>query len=70
MTRLKLLRDPGFIYDLNFIFCLKFNKKEYISQLPGDGTKTDKVKNFEEVEKQFGNISDDLYVFYHSIENG
>ena len=70
MTRLKLLRDPGFIYDLNFIFCLKFNKKEYISQLPSDKTKTGKIKNFDEVEKHFGDISDELYVFYHSIENG
>ena len=68
MNRIKLLKDPGYIYDLNFIFCLKFNKELYIENLPNDNEKETSIACFKEVSNQFGDISDDLFVFFHAIE--
>ena len=33
MTKIKLLKEPGFIYDLIFVFYLKFNTKLCIKKL-------------------------------------
>ena len=68
MNRIKLLKAPGYIYDLNFIFCLKFNKELYIENLPNDNEKETSIACFKEVSNQFGDISDDLFVFFHAIE--
>ena len=33
MTKTLLLKTPGFLFDLNFIFYLKFNMKLYLKNL-------------------------------------
>ena len=67
--RIRLLREPGFIYDLNFIFYLKFNTNLYIEKyIPDDDNKEKNIKYINDIITHFGNISDDLYVFYHAIE--
>lgn len=70
MKKIQLLKEPGYIYDLNFIFCLRFNFDFYVNQLPDDEKKAERIIFFKNVLKQFGDISDDLYVFFHTIETG
>ena len=70
MYKIQLLKEPGYIYDLNFIFCLKFNTNLYMDYIPNDDKKESTVKSFKEMLSRFGDIPDDLYVFFHAIEEG
>ena len=70
MDKIQLLKEPGYIYDLNFIFCLKFNLQSYIDALPKDNKKEENVQYFKEVLNRFNDIPDDLYVFFHALETG
>ena len=69
MSQIKVLKDPGFIYDLLFVFYLKFNKKQYISGLDPDKNYSENVQYFNDILTQFSDISDDLYVFFHAIQD-
>lgn len=70
MPNLKVLKDPGFLYDLNYLFYLKFNIQYCIDNLDNDAKKEASVKSLYDILNQFGEISDNLYVFYHAIGNG
>ncbi len=70
MNKVQLLKEPGYIYDLNFIFCLKFNMNLYVDELPNDEKKEATVKYFKDVSNRFGDIPDDLYVFFHALDAG
>ena len=70
MVNIKVLKDPGFLYDLNYIFYLKFNIQYCIDQLAEDNKKEENVKYLKETLQHFGDISDDLYVFYHALDKG
>ena len=69
MSKIILLKDPGYLYDLNFIFCLKFNKPLYIGNLPKD-MQEQTAQFFDEISELFSGIPNDLYVFFHAIDNG
>ena len=70
MPNIQLLRDPGFIYDLYFLFNLKFNAANYINELDNGKSKEVNVKYYNELLAQFDDIPEDLFVFFHRIENG
>jgi len=66
-----LLRDPGYVYDLLFVFYSKFNLDILMKNTDDDShASSDEVFDFvkNEVRPYFGEISDDLYVFFHAIE--
>lgn len=70
MPNIKVLKDPGFLYDLNYLFYAKFNTQLCVDSL-ADETKKEAYKKFlKETLQHFGDISEDLYVFYHAIKNG
>lgn len=69
MPDIKVIRDPGFLYDLNYLFYAKFNTKLCVENLV-DATKKEAYQKYlTEVLQHFGDISDDLYVFYHAKES-
>ena len=70
MPQMKLLKEPGYIYDLIFIFYLKFNMKLCIDSLDNSGKQSDSIRSFNELLDQFPDIPEDLFVFFHAIENG
>ena len=70
MPNIKVLKDPGFLYDLNYLFYVKFNTQLCVDSLADETKKEAYKKYLEETLKNFGDISDDLYVFYHAIKNG
>ncbi len=70
MNKIQLLKEPGYIYDLNFIFCLKFNFNLYMNDLPNDNKKEENVKYFKEILNRFDDIPNDLYVFFHALDSG
>jgi len=70
MPNIKVLKDPGFLYDLNYLFFAKFNTQHYVNSFV-DETKKEAYKKFLiDTLQHFGDISDDLYVFYHAMKNG
>ena len=70
MPNIKVLKDPGFLYDLNYLFYAKFNTQLCVDSLADEAKKEAYKKYLKETLKYFGDISDDLYVFYHAIKNG
>ena len=70
MPNIKVLKDPGFLYDLNYLFYAKFNTQLCVDSLADETKKEAYKKYLEETLKNFGDISDDLYVFYHAKKNG
>lgn len=71
MPQIRLLKEPGYIYDLIFIFYLKFNTKLCINNLDSNDKKlSENIKFFNDLLDQFPEISEDLYVFFHAVENG
>ena len=70
MANIKVLKDPGFLYDLNYLFYAKFNTQLCVDSLADETKKEAYKKYLKETLQHFGDISDDLYVFYHAIKNG
>ena len=70
MPNIKVIKDPGFLYDLNYLFYAKFNTQLCVDELADETKKEAYKKYLKETLKYFGDISDDLYVFYHAIKNG
>ena len=70
MPNIKVLKDPGFLYDLNYLFYAKFNTQLCVDSLADETKKEAYNKYLKETLKYFGDISNDLYVFYHAIKNG
>lgn len=69
MPQIRLLKEPGYIYDLIFVFYLRFNTHLYINSLNNE-KKADVTKYFNDLLEQFPDIPEDLFVFFHAIENG
>ena len=69
MPNIKVLKDPGFLYDLNYLFYAKFNTQLCIDSLADNTKKEAYAKYLKETLQRFGDISEDLYVFYHAIGN-
>jgi len=69
MPDMKLLKEPGYIYDLMYIFCHKFNSKIYIENIPDNENKEEYVKKLNDTLASFGEVPDDLYVFFHALES-
>ena len=70
MSRPKLLKQPGYIYDLNFIFFFKFNTELCVEFIPDNDQKDTTVAELHKMMADFGDIPEDLYVFFHAIETG
>ena len=64
MPDLKLIKNPGYVYDLIFLFCYKYNEDVFAERF--DATE-EEMKFFGENAKLFDPISDDLYVFFRFI---
>ena len=70
MATIKVLKEPGFLYDLNYLFYANFNTQLCIDTLTDEFKKEEYAKYLKETLQQFGDISEDLYIFYHAIGNG
>ena len=67
MQNIKLIKDPGYLVDLNYIFYSYFNKeyclKHHINKDDVEGEKA----HYEQIANLFGEIPDDLYIFFHAL---
>ena len=67
MPNIKLIKEPGYMYDLIYIFFLKYNQ-DRLGDI-WDLEKEDEEKCLQILE-QFEPISEDFYVFFHALKNG
>ena len=68
MANLKLLKEPGYVFDLMLLFFLHFNGDCTDNFINKNKEQEDK-EHFESILKSFYPISEDLYVFFHAAEN-
>lgn len=66
MKTMKLLREPGYVYDLMFIFFLNFNKKYCVENFARN---ENDVVTYENISREFGPVSDDLFLFFRILKN-
>lgn len=71
MPKLQLLKEPGFVNDVLLLFALHFNKQKFLSCLPHATAqqKEEITEYYEDLYKQTSFISDDLFIFFHALEN-
>ena len=69
MTQLKLLREPGYVYDLLYILCCAFNAKQYAEDYPEEN-REEALAHMEGLRDTFGDVPEELFVFCHAIETG
>lgn len=70
MPPIRLLKEPGFIYDLIFVFYLNFNKELCINTLANHEKQSENAQFFNDILNQFSDIPEDLFVFFHALDNG
>lgn len=70
IANIKVLRDPGFLYDLHYLFFARFNTQLCIDSLADSAKREPYKKYLKEMVNRFGDISEELYVFYHANKNG
>lgn len=70
MPKIRLLKEPGYIYDLLFIFILRFNKQFLLNELNTNGKQSENIEYFDDLLEQFSDIPEDLYIFFHTLEHG
>lgn len=69
MKPVKFLREPGYLYDLAFIFIYRFNRDYCLGNLT-NRNKSDGDNNFFETEMYgFPDIPEDLFLFFYVKEN-
>lgn len=69
MKNIKLIKDPGYIFDLLFLFFLKYNKESCMDGFIDPKKEKEDTEYYEQVIKNFDPISDELYVFFHGLKN-
>ena len=70
MPNIKLIKEPGYIFDLLFIFFLKYNTEYCMEMFVNQKKETEDKEFYQRILKDFSPISDDLYVFFHAQKNG
>lgn len=70
MTQIRLLKEPAYIYDLFFVFNLRFNPKLHINELENNENLSENIKYYNDIMDQFSDVPEDLFIFFHAIENG
>ncbi len=69
MINIKIIKEPGFLYDLNYLFYAKFNTQICVDMVVDESKREAYSKHLKEIFQRFGDISDELYVFYHALKN-
>ncbi len=63
MKRIRFLKEPGYVYDLYFLFALHFNKSYFVEQLP-DHLRAEGEKHYERLLEYYGPFPEVLRPFF------
>lgn len=67
MKKYLLHQESGFLCDLYFVFYLKFNYQMVFQNNSNYNKALESTGLYKEIQLRFGEIPEDLYVFFHSI---
>ena len=67
MKKYLLHQESGFLCDLYFVFYLKFNYQMVLQNNSKYNKELEFTELYKEIQLRFGEIPEDLYVFFHSI---
>jgi len=70
LKNIRFIKEPGYIYDLLFIFTLYFNEEYCYKNFINYRKSSDDLKYFKKLLEDFGPISDDLLLFFYINLNG
>ena len=65
MKNIRFIKEPGYIYDLIFIFTLYFNEEYCHTNFVNCRKSSDDLKYYKKVLEEFAPISDDLLLFFY-----
>lgn len=65
LKNIKFIKDPGYLYDLIFIFALYFNEEYCHTNFINKSKSAEDIKHFKKVLEEFGSISDELLLFFY-----
>ena len=65
MRNVKFLKEPGFVFDLFFLFVLHFNKDYCLKNFINYGKASEDTAFFKNILNDFPQISDELLVFFY-----
>ncbi|MBQ9121530.1 MAG: helix-turn-helix transcriptional regulator [Clostridia bacterium] len=66
MSKLQLLKEPGFVYDLISLFTLRFNKQAILTDLKNEMQNEEIIEHYENWYEKVSDVSDDLFLFFYS----
>lgn len=69
MRNIKFLREPGYIYDLFFLFTLYFNKEFCLTKSINYNKSTEDTEYYNKMLDKYLPISDELLVFFYMPDN-
>ena len=69
MRNIKFLKEPGYIFDLFFLFVLNFNKEYCLSNYINYEKSSEDTNYFKNLLNDFPPISDELILFFHLMDN-
>ena len=65
MRKIKFLKEPGYIFDIFFLFTLKFNLEYFLANGINYNKANEDTEYYRNVLKDFSPIPDDLRIFFH-----
>ena len=69
MANVRFLKDPGFLYDLFFLFVLKFNKETCLKNCVNRNSAEEDLAYYKSLTDEVGDISDSLLPFFYLRED-
>lgn len=69
MRNIKFLKEPGYIFDLFFLFVLNFNKEYCLSNYINYDKSSEDTNYFKNLLNDFPPIYDELILFFHLMDN-
>ena len=69
MKNIKYIKEPGYIYDLFFLFVLHFNKDFCLTNFINYNQSAEDTEFFTKIENDFNDISEELFLFFYMQNN-
>ena len=64
MASVRFLKDPGFLYDLFFLFVLKFNKETCLKNCVNRNSAEEDLVYYKSLVDEVSDVSNDLFPFF------
>ena len=70
MPSVAYLKEPGYVFDLMFIFGIHFNTQSFLGEVLEGKEREEEAAYYEKLKEHFGPIPEELRVFFHRRDDG